>query len=1130
MGKLIKKIIETENLHWAWKKVKNSFQVGDIWYDEIELSSFEANLYDNLEKIKQDIKSEIFTLFPIKPLPFPKGIDKEKGIPRVRQTFDINIRDQVIWMAVVNVIGESLDYKMPWWSYGHRLYVPVWKDNMNDSWDIGWYRHSKGHLYRKWNQSWPLFRRNISLTAKIMCHKKSASETVTNNIELDEVEQNVYDNNKTLPNHFKSQYLQEDYWKAELTKKLYWGTVDFSKFYPKVKRNVIVENIFKYTVGANEDIEFKSLVANLVDFKVDALGWSQDDLSKEAGIDLDPQNFQGLPTGLFVAGFLANVALLDVDSKITEKLNENRDIAHFRFVDDHVILAYDFEKLQEWINIYKKYLEEANTGAEFNFEKIEPKSLSNILNPEWFEGRTEGELETERKNAEKDATLDPAFPAPLMTQTLAKVSAINNSDFEFLSHNEEEQLISDLEHLLLTDFPDHELRKDTRVSFAASVLSRIVPNTKDDYTDVYECQKKIHHKIKDYQKKYRRSDIKFISNQLHNLIFNNPENIQEYFSTWKEEVKLSEESDIEKTAIDDIKKEKEREMSLMATIDGRKNRQKNRVYKLLNKAISENPEKVRIWTRVIDYCKKVGCCHVKEAYDKIEELTGYSVHPLSASFLRTLFMNVLADRTMQVIYAIANKKLLSKKEKNFAAYFINTVFDEKFLDDLLDKSRAETKIYYVKTYEYYRFVLGSAIFILQETDFRIKNGQTLIDKFRLIDWRKNPKDWVTQTHSTNINAWLYWLLWKTHDKSTSHPLDFWKKLQPYIDYENSTYKPLILPFPNYEHLPQQYDEFLKFIINAEFEEGWLFEIFKTKREDISNEVKETIKVKYQNLYNNLYQPTESLWDFIQLQQNELNNLPQKEIDAFNKYFDPHFSEWTALELVKQITEQSKETAEDFFSGGRKNTQYHPANFIISNTLIDKPEKVPSWYEWKDKMRTKPILDIIELNSQISDKRYTTKGLLYSEQKLGEQAKVHALGIILLQLLTHDTSFPWIWNSADKSLMWENLIYRKIQGTPISSYTLLILQSCFSSKNRETFNNNEVFHKFSHENNGGKNDTFMDAPLIPDVHTLMSYIEKSQKIIESYQLSMENNAPRQLIPISLIQLSNQNNPFEDSDNI
>lgn len=1127
MGRIIEKITETENLHWAWKKTKNSFLVGDIWYNEIELASFEANLYEELDQIKKEIRLGSYVMRSIKPLPFPKGYDKETGEQKVRQTFEISVRDQVAWMAVVNVIGESLDYRMPWWSYGHRLYVPVWKD-INGQWDVGWYRHSKGLLYRKWNQSWPLFRRNISLTAKIMCYEKTKESFDI--AELDEAERIVYNTNEFLSNQFKSKYLEKNYWGNRSSKKLHWATIDFSKFYPKVKRSVIVKNIIKYTKGVNDDCDFILLIDRMMNFQIDHSEWNDTELFD---INLtEPEKFQGLPTGLFVAGFLANVALLSVDEKISTDLERNKDIAHFRFVDDHVILAYEFEKLEDWITKYNTYLTEAETGAEFNFDKIEPKSFSNIINPEWRK-KYKKKIKEELTKAEKETSLDPAFPAPLMTQTLAKVSAINKSDFEFLSHTEEEQLISDLEHLLLTDFPDHELRKDTRVSFAASILSRIVPNTKDDYEEVYDCQKRIHHQIKEYQKEFEKTNKTFIVDKLHDLIFDDSIIISEYFAHWENQITNKEGGDeynkrMIKVAY--LKKEKETEQNLKSLNDELKKTQKNRVYKLLKKAISENPEKVRIWARVIDYCKKVSCCQVKEAYDKIEELSNISIHYLSASFLRTLFMNVLSDRIMQSIFAIVNKNTLSQKETFSAKSFLESVLNEGFLKDLFDKEYCDSKSYYQKTYEFYRFVLGSAIFILEESKFNFVFNTKIIEQYKLIDWKNSPQEWINNTYSPDINAWLYWILWKTHDKSNSIPLDFWIKFQPYIDYDKKTYKPLILSFPNYNYLPRKDSEFLTFILNEGFSEGWLFEVFKTGKNHISDELKASLKEKYPPLFRNIFNPIVNLWEFILWQQTSLDCTHLTEIDCFNRYFDPRFSEWTALELVRQIIVLSKVSGEAFFENKTQVSVFHPANFYLSTDLIDeKSNKTYNWYDWKEKIRTKNMFGVVEFASQISDESYTTKGLLESELKTGESSKVHALGIILLQLITHNTNLPWIWNSPDKSLIWENLFYKKVQNSPVSSFTLLILQGCFSSKNRETFLNSKLFNDLLKTDNTAKTDTTYDVPAINDVYTLEKYIVKSQRIIESYQLSMEDSVPRQLIPISLIQLSNQNNPFEDSNN-
>jgi hypothetical protein len=1115
MGKLIERIIEPENIQGAWKKAKNSFQVGDIWFDEMELASFEANLYEELENIKNDIISRSYVLGKIKPLPYPKGIDKENGNPRVRQTFEVRVRDQVTWIAVINIIGDSLDYQMPWWSYGHRLFVPVWKDK-NNQWSIGRYRHSIGRLYRKWNQSWPLFRRNVSITAKVMCNfKKTIEET-----ELDEAEKKVFENNEFLIENFKSQYLLEGYWGTRSASILYWATIDFSKFYPSVKRSAILKNIFLYTDGANEDEDFRLFMERLMDFHVDYSEWSTNELDY---INLGNKKFDGLPTGLFVAGFLANVALLGVDSYVSKELIKNREVAHFRFVDDHVILAYDFEKLIEWIKKYKSFLQDSDIGVTFNFDKIEPKQLSTIIK---LDGLKEVEIDERERQvdiAKKASTLDPLFPAPLMTQTLSKVSAISNRDFEFLSNNEEEQLISDLEHLLLTDFPDHELRKDTRVSFAASILSRLVTNTSDNYTDIYECQKKIHHKLKSYHKLFERSDGQFISSKLHDLIFIEPIDVDGYFFKWAIEIddgKLE-----KKELLESIKEEKKKEIFLRNNLKKQNVSQKNRVYGLLIKAISENPEKVRIWSRVIDYCRKVGYCHPKKTYNKITQfLTEDRIHILSGNFLRTLFINVLADRVMQSVFTLLNKTNSSKKDYNAVIAFLESVFSSNFLDDIFKDERCCTRLYYTKTYDYYRFVLGSAMFILR--DFKLeflKNFGFIIQRYKLINWTEDPQQWINNTYLHDINIWLYWLLWKTHDKSCSKPLDFWLKLQLFIDYGSLTCKPLILPFPNIEYLPKRDNVFLSYILNGGFNEGWIFELFKNGKEKIGNNIKNKLKEKYPNLFNNIFNSTPTninLWEFIHWQDDNLCRHFENGIDSFNHFFDPRFSEWTALELVKQVIEKIDISGEDFFQNKAKN-KLHPANFFIPRDLIqDGSLDILSWGDWKGKISGR--LEVQTPDFQISDERYTTKALRRSSDGGNETANVYALGLILLQLITHNTDFPWVWNSTDKSLIWEGLIYTKIQNTALSSYTLLILQSCFSSKNRESFYNAEMFKSFDNI----KGDTASDPPEINDTYTLRRYIAVSQKIIEKYQLSMEDNIPRQLIPISLLQLSKDNNPLED----
>lgn len=74
---------------------------------------------------------------PIKPAPYPKGkkVAKDDGENeheelRVRQSFCIHVEDQIVWMAVYGVLGPYFEEDMPAWSYGNRLFLNTWKDEM----------------------------------------------------------------------------------------------------------------------------------------------------------------------------------------------------------------------------------------------------------------------------------------------------------------------------------------------------------------------------------------------------------------------------------------------------------------------------------------------------------------------------------------------------------------------------------------------------------------------------------------------------------------------------------------------------------------------------------------------------------------------------------------------------------------------------------------------------------------------------------------------------------------------------------------------------------------------------------------------------------------------------------------
>lgn len=168
MSTLLQKIADHNNLYWAWEKAKNLYKPGDIWFNELEVAAFEANLSEELAAIHYDILNGLYQLKAIEPVAYPKGRDDNGA--RTRQTFSVNVRDQVTWLAVVNIIGRNIDSKMPFWSYGNRLYISMFYDedkvSGHSELKFGYYRNTTRNLFRKWSQSWPLYRRHINITAK----------------------------------------------------------------------------------------------------------------------------------------------------------------------------------------------------------------------------------------------------------------------------------------------------------------------------------------------------------------------------------------------------------------------------------------------------------------------------------------------------------------------------------------------------------------------------------------------------------------------------------------------------------------------------------------------------------------------------------------------------------------------------------------------------------------------------------------------------------------------------------------------------------------------------------------------------------------------------------------------------
>jgi hypothetical protein len=168
--------------------------------------------------------------------------------------------------------------------------------------------------------------------------------------------------------------------------------------------------------------------------------------------------------------------MLPIDEWATT-LVERKQIAHFRYVDDHIVVAPQFEAPSQWFTEYEKKLRE-DLGCRINHDKTEPQEFRFYL---------EKRNRKRKRAAMRSAWVDPAFPSPLMTKTLEKVSDLTHTNFDLLDTDEQKRILNDLEHLLLARLPEEELPEKTRVTFAATLLGRFAAQAEHNSSNLLDA-------------------------------------------------------------------------------------------------------------------------------------------------------------------------------------------------------------------------------------------------------------------------------------------------------------------------------------------------------------------------------------------------------------------------------------------------------------------------------------------------------------------------------------------------------------------------------------------------------------------------------------------------------------------
>lgn len=1035
------------NLRWAWDKVRNASLPGDIWIDEVALSRFELDLENNLRAIAKKLKSGNYHFSPLRPMAFPKSRDRD-GNPRVRQYFHVSVADQVAWVSVVNIVGPHVDSTMASWNYGYRLHRNVWidvDDEGRKKLRIGRYRNSSGHIYAPFRRGWPRFRRHVYLTVRAMAPETSALPNHYEDFEHEEDRQE-FEHQQDLPRDLRCPYVFREYWSSAPAGEIYWCSIDLERFYPSLNLDTIRHNIVS-CLPESDRIAADRLLSSMLTFPLDLEGWTDEDLLA-VELTSGSSRFNHVPTGLFVAGFLANSALLRVDSEVSAAAEEAH-IAHFRYVDDHIVLSRNFDALESWIASYQKLLDRHLTGASISPEKTEPELLGKYLSAKKSASAVNTVKEQEDA-ARKACRLDPDFPTPLMTKTLALVSAIARTDFELLDSTELAAIVDQLEHLLLAELPEEEIPTKTRLSFAASRLAVLAEHFLGT-CDPVEGEEAAAEAISKGQ------------------------------------------ADLAGTPV--------HRSSPTVSVSGsnRAAATSNRVFHLLRKVLRDRPDRTRLWTRAVLLCRETGVQGLRRIVSDIGDLRS-SGQGLSAHYLFANTLSVVAASLVQAAEAVIDSD----------EPYWRRVSAANFLKDVAATHRhmgvsSDSPWYVRKSYQQYVFAMYCVERILR------KPLASIADRLPR-EAVQQGADLLTSSDQETSAGLLWWVGRMTLGSLNSRAPEWLVEIAGNVVREDSAeflgkfwrYFPYDVP----ESLLPRLSTFSA--LAEEDAVPWWVDALRYRPE--SNAFSQlgdgSAYVAASRILSADPSSTISLYEWA----SECGRLVQ--IDPS----DPRVSEWTALEISRQVAgffpdymplEQSA-----LFSGTSSTARgrgIHPQNFRIPRTWVTAP--IESWTEWGNRVKDTGV-QIVAESDRIYDKRYEP---LVDSAFRAEINPVRGLGLILYSLLRRTFEFPAAWNGPGQATVLRSLRALLLKDITCSTHTLGLLQSCLLARAAENLTiKREIFVSF-----------LLDEDMTYDPYTILNpasfgrIASICQIELKRHQLSTLNNRARQLTPVSLQLLTKPN---------
>ena len=610
-------------------------------------------------------------------------------------------------------------------------------------------------------------------------------------------------------------------------------------------------------------------------------------------------------------------------------------------------------------------------------------------------------LSTDLDAAAKACKLNPQFPTPLMTKTLALVSAIARTDLDLLEESELVALTDQLEHMLLVELPEAEIPEKTRLSFAATRLMRLAERRLSNNARLAElgCRhQELDAELADKElSPERRETLKEANNEIHKSL--NAQHAQ-------------------------------------------LNREVGRAFGLLRKVLQERPDRVRLWTRAIQMCRQTGVKGLKDIFDDLHRVESEFKNPPAAEYLLANILALLGSETAIAARLVADPDAAEWRRK--AAHAFLTDISAAGLSKPL---ASEHRWFLQNSWEQFCFGLFCADLItksspIEDDDYRFKLPAALI-----AEGARCLGSGAVKRHRQGLAWWAARSVLR--ELSSRAPVGLLKLVDDCLSESESYAFWRFFPFDVPADILLDMRNDRRHLQNVSQMSGWWYDVLSTKPEITSRLLAKGRSAEIANALRNLQSASNSR--FVPLHEWCLKIRSICEKDAS----DPRASEWTALEIVRQIGMRITESDSFDINYVEKQSAnpdrplcLHPANFRVPRKWLDM--QAPTWNEWVTAIQLDKItaqVDKVPEDLHVADSRYTPVSSP-ANALFDSVNPVRGLGLLLYGLLRQDFGLPTVWNGSGHADVLGLLPRRLLKDMTCSSLTLGVLQACLQPRAME----------------------------------------------------------------------------------